>query len=133
MYCIFPWLGTYSFLAMERFLKIRCADRLGLKGFISLRPYYMQFTMAVSEQEFYGRPLIDRKKGITVTFADFGDSSVDLSVKQMVLVQEKYRFISEAKEIIYNTLNANGINIPFPQRDIHVIEDMPKTINTESK
>ena len=53
MYCIFPWLGTYSFLAMERFLKIRCADRLGLKGFISLRPYYMQFTMAVSEQEFY--------------------------------------------------------------------------------
>ena len=53
MYCIFPWLGTYSFLAMERFLKIRCADRLGLKGFISLRPYYMQFTMAVSEDEFY--------------------------------------------------------------------------------
>ncbi len=87
----------------------------------------------LSEQEFYGRPLIDRKKGITVTFADFGDSSVDLSVKQMVLVQEKYRFISEAKEIIYNTLNANGINIPFPQRDIHVIEDMPKTVNTESK
>ena len=44
MWALFPWLGSYAFLALERFLKIRCKDRLGLKGFDSLRPYYMQFT-----------------------------------------------------------------------------------------
>lgn len=53
MWALFPWLGSYAFLAMERFLKIRCRERLGLKGFSSSRPYYMQFTMAVSEKDFY--------------------------------------------------------------------------------
>ena len=53
MWCLIPWLGTYAFLALERFLKIRCRHRLGLKSFDSVRPYYMQFTMKVSEAEFF--------------------------------------------------------------------------------
>lgn len=53
MYALFPWLGSYSFLAMERFLRLRCKDRLGLKGFDSVRPYYMQFTLSVSPEEFF--------------------------------------------------------------------------------
>ena len=53
MWCLLPWLGTYSFLAMERFLKIKCADRLGLRNLDSARPYYMQFTMKVGAEEFY--------------------------------------------------------------------------------
>lgn len=53
MWCLLPWVGTYTFLAMERFLKIKCGDRLGLKNFDSARPYYMQFTMKVTEAEFY--------------------------------------------------------------------------------
>lgn len=53
MWALFPWLGSYAFLAMERFLKLRCAGRLGLRGMNSSRPYYMQFTMQVSEKEFY--------------------------------------------------------------------------------
>ena len=53
MWALFPWLGSYAFLALERFLKLRCARRLGLKGLNSSRPYYMQFTLQVSEAEFY--------------------------------------------------------------------------------
>lgn len=53
MYSLTPWLGSYAFLALERFLRIRCAERLGLKGFDSMRPYYMQFTMQVSEADFH--------------------------------------------------------------------------------
>lgn len=53
MWCLLPWVGTYSFLALERFLKIRCADRLGLKNLDSARPYYMQFTMRSDAEEFY--------------------------------------------------------------------------------
>ena len=52
MWCLLPWVGTYTFLALERFLKIRCAQRLGLKNFDSARPYYMQFTMRVQEEDF---------------------------------------------------------------------------------
>lgn len=53
MWCLLPWVGTYAFLAMERFLKIKCADRLGLKKFDSARPYYMQFAMNVDERTFF--------------------------------------------------------------------------------
>ena len=49
----FPWLGTYAFFAMERFLKLKCADRLGLRGMDSSRPYYIQFTMKVTPEEFF--------------------------------------------------------------------------------
>ena len=53
MWCLLPWIGTYPFLAMERFLKIRCSQRLGLKNFDSARPYYMQFTMKVDANDFF--------------------------------------------------------------------------------
>lgn len=53
MYCLFPWLGSYAFLALERFLRIRCGRRIGLKGLDSTRPYYMEFRMKVTPEEFF--------------------------------------------------------------------------------
>ena len=53
MWALFPWLGTYAFFAMERFLKLRCSERLGLRGMDSARPYYIQFTMKVQPKEFF--------------------------------------------------------------------------------
>lgn len=53
MWALFPWLGTYGCITMERFLKIRCAERLGLKGLDAKRPYYIQFTMKVDVGEFF--------------------------------------------------------------------------------
>ena len=53
MWALFPWLGSYAFLALERFLKLRCGKRLGLKGMNPSRPYYLQFTMQVGEEEFF--------------------------------------------------------------------------------
>ena len=53
MWALFPWLGSYAFLALERFLKLRCAPRLGLRGMSPSRPYCLQFTMQAGEEEFY--------------------------------------------------------------------------------
>ena len=53
MWALFPWLGSYAFLALERFLKIKCASRLGLRGLSSARPYYLQFTMEKTPEEFF--------------------------------------------------------------------------------
>lgn len=53
MWCLLPWLGTYAFLAMERFLKVKCADRLGLKGLDSFRPYFIQFKMKADKDTFF--------------------------------------------------------------------------------
>lgn len=53
MWCLFPWLGTYAFLALERFLKLKCASRLGLSALDSSRPYFLQFKMRANAEEFF--------------------------------------------------------------------------------
>ena len=68
----------------------------------------------------YNREIVDPARGISVAFSDFGESSVDLVVKQFVIVEEEVAYVAKAKEIIYDALNANGIEIPFPQRDVYI-------------
>lgn len=75
-------------------------------------------------KDVYGRDIVDPTFGIQVRFKDFGDNSVNLSVLQYLTVEEHYSFPARAKERIYNTLNAHGIEIPFPQRDLY-IKSMP--------
>lgn len=53
MWCLFPWTGSYAFLALERLLRIKCAKRLNLRGFNSARPYFMEFAMDASAVEFF--------------------------------------------------------------------------------
>ena len=73
-----------------------------------------------TKDEFY-RNIVDMSKGVSVTFEDFGDSSVNIAIKQYVLVPERTGYIAAAKEAVYNKLKENGIEIPFPQRDIHIV------------
>ncbi|MBQ1725699.1 MAG: mechanosensitive ion channel family protein, partial [Muribaculaceae bacterium] len=65
----------------------------------------------------------DRKKGINVLFDNFGDSSVDLTVVIWVRVATSVLDQARVKEEIYNALNEAGIEIPFPQADVHVRAD----------
>ena len=62
----------------------------------------------------------DRNKGIQVLFQNFGESSVDLLVVVWVRVNSQVADIALIKENIYSVLNENGIEIPFPQSDIHI-------------
>ena len=52
-WALFPWLGSYAFLALERLLKIKCAAELGLKGLDPSRPYFMQFRMKADPDTFF--------------------------------------------------------------------------------
>ena len=62
----------------------------------------------------------DPDKGIQVLFQNFGESSVDLLVVVWVRVKSQVADIALIKENIYSVLNENGIEIPFPQSDIHI-------------
>ena len=68
------------------------------------------------------RPVTKLSLPPSVAFADFGESSIDLKVCIWMLVEEKLSLTGQFKEIIYNTLTQNGIEIPFPQRDVHIIQ-----------
>ena len=75
-----------------------------------------------------GRPVVQKKQGFKVFFGDFGESSVDLIVAFWVLVEEKINFVYKVKETIYNTLQNNNIEIPFPQRDVYIKQVAKPTI-----
>ena len=78
---------------------------------------------ALKTKDAFGRDIIDPNYGIRIRFDNFGDSSVDVAVKQQVLVPEQIEFRYRCRELIYKILAENGITIPFPQRDVHMISD----------
>ena len=67
----------------------------------------------------------DTKKGIQVLFQNFGESSVDLLVIIWVRVKSQAADVALVKENIYSVLNENGIEIPFPQADLHIRTALP--------
>ncbi|MBQ9644560.1 MAG: DEAD/DEAH box helicase [Lachnospiraceae bacterium] len=104
MWALFPWLGTYAFLALERLLKIRCGQRLGLKGLQSRRPYYIQFTMQVGEEEFFS---IVREE------AEQDFDALELVYPKEIPVFEKYdEYVPEElvrKGFAYGVLDIDGM------------------------
>ncbi|MBO4446644.1 MAG: mechanosensitive ion channel family protein [Bacteroidales bacterium] len=74
----------------------------------------------------YGRDIVEPTYGHYIRFDDFGDSSVNVAVRQYVLVSEQIEYRYQCKELIYKILAENGITIPFPQRDVHMIESKDK-------
>ncbi|MBQ6286569.1 MAG: mechanosensitive ion channel [Bacteroidales bacterium] len=79
----------------------------------------------------FGRETVKPSYGIQITLNSFGDSSVDLLVKQYVLVEQRYAYIAKANENIYKAFADNGIEIPFPQRDLHIKQDPAQSDKTE--
>ena len=67
----------------------------------------------------------DAKKGVQVLFQNFGESSVDLLVVVWVRVASQVADVALVKENIYSVLNENGIEIPFPQADVHIRTAIP--------
>ena len=88
-----------------------------------VRTVLLEALKQLKTKDKFGREIIEPKFGVNIRFGDFGDSSVEIAVKQFVLVPERGAFIDREKEIIYNALNKAGITIPFPQCDVHMIKD----------
>ncbi len=104
MWALFPWLGSYAFLALERFLKLRCGKKLGLRGLSPSRPYCMQFTMEASEEEFFR---------ITASEASVPFDPLELLYPKENPVFDKYdEFVPEElvrKGFAYGVLDVEGM------------------------
>ena len=66
--------------------------------------------------------MIDNSKRIKVVMTEMADSSVNFKLIVWVDAVKKTYVISDILTCIYDTLNQNGIEIPFPQRDVHIKE-----------
>lgn len=88
-----------------------------------VRELLSEEVMKLQAKDNYDCYIIDPDRGVDVLFDDFGADSVNLLVIQWVLVAEKAMYKSRAREVIYNTLRDNGIQIPFPQREVKILQD----------
>lgn len=52
-WCFMPWVGTYSFMTLERIIRLKCAQKLGISNFDSSKPFFMVFNMRAGREEFY--------------------------------------------------------------------------------
>ena len=64
--------------------------------------------------------MIDNSKRVRVVMTEMADSSVNFQLVVWVDAVKKVYVVSDILTCIYDTLNANGIEIPFPQRDVHL-------------
>ncbi|MBM6993808.1 MAG: mechanosensitive ion channel family protein [Prevotella sp.] len=60
---------------------------------------------------------------INVVFTGFGDNSIDFKVLSWVDARRQIYARSDIMEAIYKALNEHNIEIPYPQRDIHIVSD----------
>ena len=67
-------------------------------------------------------PYIDAEKPMSVLFTEFGDNSINFKFACWVDVTKQVATESQITECIYNTLNANNIEMPFPKRDVYIKE-----------
>ena len=68
-------------------------------------------------------PALDKSKQPKVVFQEFGDSSINFQLLCWCDAVRQIYTISDVTTAIYDVLNSNGIEIPFPQRDLHIIKD----------
>ena len=66
---------------------------------------------------------MDPSKKIISVVGELGDSGVNMKLFVWVTAPKLSSMTSEVLSCIYDTLKANNISIPFPQRDIHIVKN----------
>jgi small-conductance mechanosensitive channel len=65
----------------------------------------------------------DRSKPVKCVATDMADSGINFKLFIWAEAPRRSYVISDALKCIYDTLNRNGISIPFPQRDVHIVKE----------
>jgi small-conductance mechanosensitive channel len=66
---------------------------------------------------------MDPKKPVKSVVSEMADSSVNFKLFVWAEAPKRSYVISDVLKCVYETLEENGIQIPFPQRDVHIINE----------
>ncbi len=77
-------------------------------------------TWKVLEEVVKAHPLVLDDPALNIQVANLGDSSVDFIVRPWCKTEDYWTVLWDLTKQIKQRLDAEGISIPFPQRDIHV-------------
>ena len=86
----------------------------------------LDYAKDVLWQVIDAEPLIQHEpKDPTVAVSNLNNSSVDFSLWLWVKTEDYWTVWLRIRENIYKAFNANSIQIPFPQLDVHINPDAP--------
>ena len=68
-------------------------------------------------------PWVDSKKPVKSVVSEMADSSINIKLYVWAVAPKKSYVVSDVLKCVYDTLNEHGIQIPFPQRDVHIISE----------
>ena len=66
---------------------------------------------------------MDKSKQVKCVCSEMAESSVNFNLFIWADAPKKSYVVSDVLKCVYETLNANNIQIPFPQRDIHIVKE----------
>ncbi len=79
-----------------------------------------EFAKSVIEDILSSHELVLQDKGLFVVLSSLGDSSVNITIKAWCNSADYATLLFDVNEQIYNRFNAEGIEFPFPQMDVHL-------------
>ncbi|MBO4891083.1 MAG: mechanosensitive ion channel [Prevotella sp.] len=66
---------------------------------------------------------MDPKKKVKSVVSEMADSSINFKLFVWAVAPKKSYVVSDVLKCVYDTLQDNGVQIPFPQRDVHIINE----------
>jgi small conductance mechanosensitive channel len=79
--------------------------------------------IAIITSVFKGMEGLDPKKSPLIGVDNFGDSSININIRCWVLTTELFATKYRINLAVHKALTDNNIEIPFPQRDVHLIQE----------
>jgi small conductance mechanosensitive channel len=79
--------------------------------------------IAIIAKEFEGMEGLDNNKAPLIGIDEFADSSINISIRCWVQTTELFATKYRINMAVHKALTDNNIEIPFPQRDVHLIQE----------
>ncbi|WP_158970273.1 mechanosensitive ion channel family protein [Paraglaciecola sp. L3A3] len=77
---------------------------------------------AAMEEVLKNDPRVLQEEGNVVAVVDLGTSSVDFLVRAFVKTDDYWAMFFDLRPALKAAIEAQGLTIPFPQRDVHMIQ-----------
>lgn len=77
--------------------------------------------MKLNRQDKFGRQLLSVKE-ISIEMSNLDNSGIEMAVRFAVLAEQMTWFMPVLRRAIYTRLQNEGINIPFNQMDLHIVQ-----------
>lgn len=79
---------------------------------------------AAMEEVLKNDPRVLQDEGNVVAVVDLGSSSVDFLVRAFVKTDDYWDMFFDIRPALKGAIEAQGLTIPFPQRDVHISRDI---------